>query len=157
MAKNLRIRLDELNDIAYIIFMVALNWFLYLPFILLTIFYEKYIGDIGGPCSFYNNCSSLLNILFIVILFPIFETCIQSIIIKFLTNRNFTKKQILFTGTIIFSLIHCYSVFYIIALIIPSFILFYSYIYYKNKQISSYYIALSINILSSLIVYLEQV
>lgn len=157
LTNNLRKRLDGLNDIVYIIFMVSLNWFLYLPFILISLLYKEHIMDIGVFCNFYNYSNTLSNILFAVVLLPLFHTCIQAIIIRLLFRINLTKKQVLFLGTAIFSLFHCYSIFCIIQLVVPSFILFYSYIYYKNKQIPSFSIVLSISIISSLITYLEQV
>ncbi len=135
--KYLREIFNELSDIQFIILMGILCYCLVIPLVPLSEVYENFFGQIGGPQSL-NKMNIFLAFLFAVILGPITESLIIIFIIKILKLKVKKKKSILLGTSIIFSSLHTYSIFYMLAVFIPATIFVYSYMYYECKKKSPF-------------------
>lgn len=153
VCKYLNEKVNKLDDIKYIILMGILARsipFLFLPLMNL---YEKYIGKIGR-CSVLDIDNKILLLLLEGIIGPIFESYIIILIIKILQRRFKNKLNVLLITSIIFSFMHYYSILYMIIIFIPGLIFIYSYMYYKPKHFSSFFIMTSVHAIFNLIALL---
>ncbi|OOO61267.1 hypothetical protein BS637_13270 [Clostridium tepidum] len=146
ICRYLNEKINKLNDIKYIILMSILARSIPYIFLPLINLYEKHIGKVGRS-DILNINNKILLLLLVVVIGPIFESYMITFIIKILqTKFKFKNKlNILLITAIIFSSIHYYSMLYMILIFIPGLIFVYSYMYYKPKYFSSFFIMTSVH------------
>ncbi|AKA70409.1 CPBP family intramembrane glutamic endopeptidase [Clostridium scatologenes] len=140
--KGIHNYLQKLSTIKFIITIVLLMYLLIIPFIPLSHLYQKNIGQIGGPFSI--NTSLAYEIIVGSILSPILETAIfQYAIIEFLSSINILKGKsilIIIISAVLFGIPHSYSYIYIFYGFIMGLLLAYSYLTYKSKNFSAFWV-----------------
>ncbi|AIS51983.1 abortive infection protein [Thermoanaerobacter kivui] len=101
--------------------------------------------DFSGP---EFNMSPILMFILVGIIGPVLETYLfQVVLLYFLSKINYLnnhKALLIIVASIIFGILHSYSLFYMISTFLAVVILNYSYLIYRNKTLSSFAIVLSI-------------
>lgn len=134
--------LQNLSTIRFIIIMVLLTFIVLLPFAPLFYLYEKHIGQMGEP----SIVTGTLRIKFIAgsVLAPILETIIfQYGVIEILSSLKFFKEKnivIAIISAALFGVSHSYSYLYIFYGFLIGLLLAYSYLTYKKKKISAFWV-----------------
>ena len=123
--------------------------YLLLLFILVGIFYSfltQWVFSIFNIIlkNPIENRSKYFQFFVGVIISPLIETLIFQYLIFILLRKIIKTKKLfntafLFAGTSVFSIAHSYSLYYIIAMIVPSFLLCYCFLYYSNEKTSLKY------------------
>ncbi|MBV7275641.1 CPBP family intramembrane metalloprotease [Clostridium sp. PL3] len=152
--KGINNYLQELSTIKFIITMVVLMHLIITPFIPLFYLYQKYVGPIGGPFSI-NTPTLTAKIILGSILSPILETAIfQYAIIEFLSSISILREKnilIIIISAILFGISHSYSYIYVFYGFIMGLLLAYSYLTYKNKSFSAFWVVFLIHCIKNII------
>ncbi|MGK0469095.1 CPBP family glutamic-type intramembrane protease [Clostridium sp.] len=160
--KNINNYFQGLSTLKFIIIMVLVTGLVIIPFIPLFYLYEKYIGQMGGADSI-KEASLLSTIIVASIIGPIVETFIfQYGIIEILSSiKIFKEKNIIIAiiSSLIFGFSHSYSYLYIFYGFIIGLLLAYSYLIYKKKNFSAFWVIFWIhcirNTISTILFYME--
>lgn len=141
--KSIHNYLQELSTIKFIVTMVLLTYLAIIPFIPLFSLYEKYIGKMGEPINIVT-ATLLWKIINGSILTPILETFIfQYTIIEILSSIKILKEKnivIVMVSAVLFGISHPYSYLYIFYAFIIGLLLAYSYLIYKKKKFSAFWV-----------------
>lgn len=141
--------------------MVAATYLILIPFIPLADLYEKYIGEMGSATSIEAG-SLVTKIIVGSIVGPIIETLIfQYGIIEILSDKKiFKEKKIIVAiiSALLFGSTHSYSFLYVIYAFLIGLVLAYSYITYKKKSFSAFWVVVIIhcirNTISTILYYI---
>lgn len=154
LLKRIHLRLNKLNDFQFIILGAFFAYISLIPFSFLADFYEKFVGTIGGP-SMFNDSNKLFVFTMAVILGPMAESSIIILIIRILKNKLKigSNIRILILTSIIFSVLHYYSIFYMIVIFIPAVVFIYSYMYYEYKKLTPFWVMTSVHSLYNCIIF----
>ncbi|MCY6356245.1 CPBP family intramembrane glutamic endopeptidase [Clostridium sp. ZS2-4] len=155
---------NYLKNLSTIKFIAAIVLFTYLIFIpLIPLFYlgEKYIGPMGDATSIARS-SLFTQIILTSIAAPILETLIfQYGIIEILNLIPYFKgKNIIITiiSALLFGIAHSYSLLYIFFGFSIGLLLAYSYIVYRKKNFSAFWVVFWIhcirNTISTILLYI---
>ena len=146
---KLKDKINNLSDFKFILLSVILCMLLHCIFSLFYSILNISDSSIGGPVL-----DSVYMIISAILIGPLIETGILILIVKVL--RKFIKYDILnwVIVSLIFTLLHNYSIYYMTMIIPGSFIFNYAYIFYKNKKLSIYWIMAIIHILCNSIAIL---
>lgn len=135
--------LKELSTIKFIVTLEVLTFLAIVPFLPLFYLYESYIGEMGGPTNLIAG-NLLYKIIIGSILGPLFETLIfQYVVIEMLGSIRALKGKNIITAVIsaiLFAISHSYSYIYIFYAFIIGLLLAYSYLVYKNKNFSAFWV-----------------
>lgn len=132
----------KLSTFKFIIAMVLATYLVQAPFMPLYYFYEKYIGPMGGPDSLKAS-SLLLQIILASMIAPLFETLIyQYVVIEILSFKILKGKKLIIAiiSALMFAIGHTYSFLYVFYTFIIGLILAYSYLTYKEKSYSAFWV-----------------
>ncbi|ENK1243832.1 CPBP family intramembrane metalloprotease [Clostridium botulinum] len=153
--KNINDKMLNLSKPKFIFTILLLNFIISVLFIPIEIFYETYVGPMGGP-DIKN-----LKILFIsgVIIAPLEETLIyqMGIIKLFSLNKKIKNNKLILIiiSAIFFGLAHVgYSILYFFYTFIIGITLVYSFIVYEEKEKSGYWITAMIHSLMNLATFM---
>lgn len=164
MSKNfnkLHNYLKNLSTIKFIVIIVLFTYLIFIPLIPLFYLGEKYIGQMGGPKSIEKD-SLFTTIIVTSIVVPILETLIyQYGIIEILNSIKYFKGKnviIAIISALLFGISHNYSLLYIFFGFSIGLVLAYSYIVYKQKDFSAFWVVVWIhcirNFIATLLNYL---
>ena len=135
--------LKELSTMKFIINIVLLTFLAIIPFFPLFYLYEKYIGEMGGPID-VETATLIYKVLAGSILAPIIETLIfQCAVIEKLSSIRILKEKniiIVIASAMLFAISHSYSYLYIFYTFIIGLLLAYSYLVYKKKNFSAFWV-----------------
>lgn len=145
----------------FIIIMVVATYLILIPFMPLFTLYERYIGEMGAATSMESG-SLVTKIIVGSIVGPIIETLIfQYGIIEILSAKRFLKEKSIIVAIIsalLFGSTHSYSFLYVIYAFLIGLVLAYSYITYKKKSFSAFWIVVIIhgirNTISTILYYI---
>ncbi|GKU25223.1 CPBP family glutamic-type intramembrane protease [Clostridium folliculivorans] len=143
ICKRINNYLKRLSTFKFTVAMVLATYLVQLPFIPLYNLYEKYIGPMGGSSSL--KASSLVTqIIFASIIAPLFETLISQCAVIEILNciEIFKEKKIIIAiiSAFLFAIGHTYSFLYVFYTFIIGLILAYSYLTYKEKSYSAFWV-----------------
>ena len=144
---------EKLNDIQYILLAVITSFLIEMPLQGLIYLYEKYGGDFDSQ---FIGESRIVLLISACIFGPILESFFIIFLIWILKDKFHVKKKLhlLLITSVIFALMHYYSIMYIIAVFPGCFIIVYSYLCYKPKKLSSFKVMLWVHIISNTTVIL---
>ncbi|MFT5872151.1 MAG: membrane protease YdiL (CAAX protease family) [Clostridium sp.] len=141
--KNINNYFQGLSTLKFIITMVLVTCLVVIPFIPLFYLYEKYIGQMGGADNI-KETSLFSTIIVASIVGPIVETFIfQYGIIEILSSiKIFKQKNIIIAiiSALIFGFSHSYSYLYVFFGFMIGLVLAYSYLTYKKKSFSAFWV-----------------
>lgn len=151
--------LKNLSTIKFIAMIVLFTYLIFIPLIPLFYLGEKYIGPMGGTDL---GSSLLANFVSGSILAPILETLIfQYGSIEILNLIPYFKgKNVIITiiSALLFGIAHSYSLLYIFFGFTIGLLLAYSYIVYKKKNFSAFWVVFWIhcirNTISTILLYI---
>lgn len=153
--KNINDKMLNLSKPKFIFTILLLNFIISVLFIPIEIFYEIYVGSMGGP-DIKN-----LKILFIsgVIIAPLEETLIyqMGVIKLFSLNKKIKNNKLILIiiSAIFFGLAHAgYSILYFFYTFIIGITLAYSFIVYEEKEKSGYWVTAMIHSLMNLTTFM---
>lgn len=154
--------LKELSTIKFIIIMVLLTFLIIVPFLPLFYLYENHIGEKGGPIDLETG-TLLYKVMVGSILAPIIETLIfQYVVIEILNAVKILKEKniaIVIISAVLFGISHSYSYLYIFYAFIIGLLLAYSYLVYKKKKFSAFWVVFWIhcirNTISTILIYFD--
>lgn len=146
--KRIHNYLQKLSILRFIILMVLLTYVLIIPFIPVFYFYEKYIGSMGGADNL-KEMSIVLKIVIASIVGPLIETTIfqYGVIEKLSSTKRFKHKKITISivSALLFGISHSYSCLYVFYAFLIGLLLAYSYLIYRDKDISAFWVVFSIH------------
>lgn len=149
--------LKKLPTIKFIVMIVLFTYLIFMPLIPLFYLGEKYIGLMGGATTITRS-SLLVEGIGVTIVAPILETLIfQYGVIEILNHISYFKKKNLVIGiisAILFGVVHSYSVLYMFFGFIIGLLLAYSYILYKRKSFSAFWVVFWIHCIRNSISFL---
>lgn len=141
--ENINNYFQGLSTFKFIITMVLVTVLVMVPFIPLFFLYEKYGGQMGGADNI-KKLSLLSTIIVASIVGPIVETFIfQYGIIEILSSiKIFKEKNIIIAiiAALLFGISHSYSYIYVFYGFILGLVLAYSYLTYKKKSFSAFWV-----------------
>ncbi|MGH4138859.1 CPBP family glutamic-type intramembrane protease [Clostridium sp.] len=141
--RNINNYFQGLSTLKFILIMVLVSSLVIIPFIPIFYLYEKYVGQMGGADNI-KETSLLSTIIVASIVGPIAETFIfQYGIIEILSSINIFKQKniiIAIISALIFGFSHSYSYLYVFYGFIVGLILAYSYLTYKKKSFSTFWV-----------------
>lgn len=158
--KKINNYLKGLSTIKFIIIMVLLTFLVIIPFLPLFYLYENYIGEMGGPVDLETG-TLLFKVIHGSILAPIIETLIfQYAVIEILNAVKILKEKniaIVIISAVLFGISHSYSYLYVFYAFIIGLLLAYSYLTYKKKNFSAFWVVFWIhcmrNTISTILIY----
>jgi hypothetical protein len=144
---------EKLNDVQYILLAIITSILIKMPLQGLIYLYEKYGGNLG---SYFNGESRIFLLISGCIFGPILESFLIIFLIWILKDKFHVKKKLhlLLITSVIFALLHYYSIMYIIVVFPSCFIIVYSYLCYKPKKLSSFTVMLWVHIINNTTVIL---
>lgn len=149
--------LENLSRVKFIFMIVLFTYLVFMPLILLFYLGEKYIGLMGGATNITRS-SLLVEGIGVTIVAPILETLIfQYGVIEILNHISYFKGKnlvIAIISAILFGVVHSYSVLYMFFGFIIGLLLAYSYILYKKKSFSAFWVVFWIHCIRNSISFL---
>ncbi|NFN86357.1 CPBP family intramembrane metalloprotease [Clostridium sporogenes] len=155
--KNINDKMFNLSKSKFIFTILLLNFIISVLFTPIEIFYETYVGSMGGV-DIKN-----FKILFIraVIIAPLEETLIyqMGVIKLFSLNKKIKNNKLILIiiSAIFFGLAHAYSILYIFYGFIIGIPLAYSFIVYEEKEKSGFWVTVIIHSLMNLTTFVIRI
>lgn len=152
--------LQKLSTTKFIINIVIITYLVFIPFIPLFNLYYEYVGEMGGPENILES-SLVTKIIIASIAVPLIEAAIyQYGIIEILGSVKIFKEKkitIAIISALFFGIVHSYSYLYIFYAFIIGLLLAYSYLIYKKKNFSAFWVVFWIhcirNTISTILIY----
>ncbi|WP_252233286.1 type II CAAX prenyl endopeptidase Rce1 family protein [Clostridium sp. DSM 1985] len=137
---------EKLSDVQYILLAVITSFLIKIPLQELIYLCGKYGVDLGARYMDESMAFILINA---CIIGPILESFLIIFFIWILKDKFHIKKKLnlLLITSVIFALMHYYSIMYIIAIFPDCFIIVYSYLCYRSKKLSSFKVMLLVHMI----------